>query len=206
MKMRVRLALVGAMVLAAATPALAWKLVKVGDQIIVGKSSMVITAPTQWNRVTYGPIKGSEEWTLDGLTLNELYVAGDIASGKPLLYEFNKKDNPLPKFADTMQLTDLPDLVERTWRVARNAVVFKTTAVEPAKLGGNDAVRIRYEYVRDGSNLIYKGIATAAVVHGQLQLVLFEAPALFYFDRDSAKAVAVMDSVTFRVMPVAKPS
>ena len=205
MKMHIRLAIVCAMALAATTPALAWKLVKIGDQIIVGKSSMVITAPTQWNRATYGPIKGSEQWTLDGLTLNELYVAGDIASGKPLLYELNKKDNPLPKFADTMQLTDLPDLVERTWRVARSAVVFKTAAVEPAKLGGNDAVRVRYEYVRDGSNLTYKGIATLAIVKGQLQLVLFEAPALYYFDRDSAKAVAVMDGVNFRAMPVAKP-
>lgn len=206
MKAHIRLALVAAMAFAAVSPAEAWKLVKPGEQIIVGKTSMVITAPAEWNRVTFGPVKGSEEWTLDGIALNELYAAGDIVAGKPLLYELNKKDDPLPKFATTMQLTDLPDLIERTWRVGRKAVVFKTTAVEPAKMGGNNAVRIQYEYVRDGSSLKYRGVATAAIVHDQLQLVLFEAPALFYFDRDNAKAVALMDSVTFREMPVAKPS
>ena len=206
MKAHVRLALVAALAFAAVSPAAAWKLVKAGDQIIVGKTSMVITAPAEWNRVTWGPVKGSEQWTLDGIALGELYAAGDIVEGKPLLTEFNKKDNPLPKFAATMQLTDLPDLIERTWRVGRKAVVFTTTKVEPAKMGGSDAVRIHYEYVRDGSNLKYRGVATAAIVHGQLQLVLFEAPALFYFERDSAKALALMDGVSFRVMPVVKPS
>lgn len=206
MKAHIRLALVAAMAFAAVSPAEAWKLVKAGEQIIVGKTSMVITAPAEWNRVTWGPVKGSEQWTLDGIALGELYAAGDIVSGKPLLTEFNKKDNPLPKFASTMQLTDLPDLIERSWRVGRKAVVFTTAKVEPVKLGGSDAVRIHYEYVRDGSNLKYKGIATAAIIHDQLQLVVFEAPALFYFDRDNAKAVALMDSVSFRTMAVVKPS
>lgn len=206
MKAHIRLALVAAMAFAAVTPAAAWKLVKPGEQIIVGKTSMVITAPAEWNRVTWGPIKGSEQWTLDGIALNELYAAGDIQSGKPLLTEFNKKDNPLPKFASTMQLADLPDLFERTWRVGRNAVVFTTSKIEPVKMGGSDAVRIHYDYVRDGSNLKYKGVATAAIVHDQLQLIVFEAPALFYFERDNAKAAALMDNVSFRVMPAAKPS
>jgi len=205
MKAPIRLACATALILAAASPALAWKLVNQGDQVIIGKTTMVVTAPSGWNRITTGYVTGSEIWTIDGTLLNELYIASDIAAGKPLLYEFNKKDNPLPKFADTMQLTDLPDLLERTWRVGRKAVVFKTDAVEPAKLGGHDAVRIRYEYVPDGNHLTYKGVVTAAIVGGQLQLVLFEAPALFYYDRDHVRAEAVMDGVTFRVIPVAKP-
>lgn len=206
MKANVRLALIAAMVLAAATPAQAWKLAKPGEQVIVGKTSMVITAAAEWNRLNAGPVKGSDVWTLDGTALNYFYAAGDISAGQPVLDEINRKDDPLPRFAATMQLADLPDLLERTWRVRRKAVVFNTISVEPARMGGSDAVRINYEYLRDGSSLKYKGVATAAIVHDQLQLVLFEAPALFYFDRDRAKAVALMDNVSFRVMPLVKPS
>ena len=202
MKAHIRLACAAAMALAAASPATAWKLVNPGDQVIIGKTTMVVVPTSGWNRSNTGYVVGSDVWTIDGTGLNELYFAADISNGKPLLYEFNKKDNPLPKFAETMQLTDLPDLLERTWRVGRKAVVYKTVAVEPARLGGHDAVRIRYEYVLDGNHLTYKGVATAAIVSGKLQLAVFEAPALYYYDRDRAKAEAAMDGVTFRALPI----
>jgi len=211
MKFRFRNGLLVALAAAVAVPASAglfvgatgsWKLAKHGEEVIVGKvTTMVVTPPDDWTRTTWGYIKNSEIWTLDGISLNEVYFAPDIATGKTLLVEYNKKDNPLPKFTDTMQLTELPELLERSWRVGRNAVVFNIGETSPAKLGGNDAIRFNYEYVTDGNQLSFKGVATVAIVDKKLELVVFEAPTLYYFDRDRAKAVSLMDGVKFRTLP-----
>jgi len=201
MNVKFRLAAIALAAAAVATPALAWKLVKHGEQVIVAKSAMVVTAADDWNRQTSGYVKNTELWTLDGVPLNELYLVSGIPAGGAMFYELDKKDNPLPKFSDKMLLTDIPDFIERTWRVGRQAVVFKTLSVEPAKMGGKDAIRMKFEYVRDGNRLSYKGEALAAIVDNQLRAVMFEGTSLYYYDRDIAKAEAVMGSVTFREMP-----
>lgn len=180
-----------------AAPAFAWKLVKRGEGTVIAKSALVVTAEQDWNRVTSGYAKNSEIWTLDGTTLNELYLIGGAPANATLFYELDKKNNPLPRFTDQTTLTDLPDLVERSWRVGRRTAVFKLGTIEPAKLGGRDAVRIAYEYVSDNSHLTYKGLLTAAIVDKKLYIIDFEAPALYFFDRDKAKAEAVMASAKF---------
>ncbi len=68
--------------------------------------------------------------------------------------------------------------------------------IEPATLAGEPAIRFTFTYGLRDSPVIRKGVATAALVNGQLHLISFVAPTIHYFDRDVAKAEAIMASAT----------
>lgn len=185
-----------AMASLAASPAMAgWKLVAQGKQALVAKSTMKVTPSENWNRWTVKPIKKGEVWTLDGVALNELYFVSGLIPGEPLYLEANKKDNPLPKFRTGMQLTDVPELFESSNRVRMGISTFTINAVEPFRFGGNDGVRFTYEYTVSGSALTRKGVTVGTITQDKLHLISFTAPSILFFERDRAKAEAIMASV-----------
>jgi hypothetical protein len=100
----------------------------------------------------------------------------------------------LPKLGKSMQLTDIPDFVESSQRVALGTSLFELTGTEPVKFAGTDGVRFTYEYAVQGNPMKYKGVAQAALVKGQLYLISFTAPAIHFYDRDRTRAEAIMAS------------
>lgn len=180
-----------------ATPALAgWKLVEQGKATTVAKSSMSVTPGEAWNRGSVRPIKTSEIWTLDGVNLNEVYFVGGLAAGGTLYRDVKKKDQPLPKFKAGMELTEIPEFVESSTRLALNTSVFEMTSVEPTTFGGQPAVRFMYQYAVEGSPLKRRGLGVGTVVSGKLHLVTYTAPALYFFERDLPKVEAMIASAT----------
>lgn len=197
MKFGWKIAAAVALATMSAVPAQAgWKLVETGKPAVVAKSTMKATAAEPWNRWSYRPIKKSEIWTLDGIALNELYFVSGLIPGEPLYREANKKDNPLPKFRNGMQLTEIPELFESSNRVVLGISTFTISGIEPFKFGGHDGVKFTYDYAVNGSALTRKGVAVGTIVNNQLHLISYTAPSLYYFDRDRAKAEAIMASVT----------
>ncbi|MFM5930324.1 MAG: hypothetical protein ACKOPQ_05405 [Novosphingobium sp.] len=195
MKRFTGIALAAALALAPAGQAFAgWKLVKPATPTAVAKSTFTVSSGEEWNRNSYRPIKKSELWTLDGLALNEVYFVSGLIAGEPLYREVDKKNKPLPKMAKAMQLTDIPEFFESSQRVALNTSLFELTGTEPVKFAGNDGVRFTFEYAVQGNPMRYKGMAQAALVKGQLYLISYIAPSIYYFDRDRAKAEAIMAS------------
>lgn len=178
-----------------ASPALAgWKLAKQAAATTVAKGALAVTPVEGWNRWSARPIKKSEIWTLDGVALNELYFVSGLIPGETLYRDVAKKDRPLPKMGAGMQLTDIPDFVESSMRVALKTSVFRVTNVEPVRFAGRDGVRFAYEYAVEDSPLIRKGVASGTVAANQLYLITFTAPGVYYFDRDRPKAEAIMTS------------
>lgn len=176
-------------------PALAgWKPVAGSRAVAVAKSSLTVTPGEPWNRWTVKPIPKGEVWTLDGVGLNELYFVSALAPGETLFRDNRKKDRPLPKLAASAQLTDLPELFESSKRIVMDTSMFELTGSEPARLDGQPAIRFTYRYAVEGSPLVRKGLAIATLTRGQLTLIAFAAPELFFFDRDRAKVDAIMAS------------
>lgn len=178
-----------------AAPALAgWKIAPQGAATTVGKGTLRVTPSDDWNRSSTRPVKQGEVWTIDGEALNQLYFVSGLVPGSTLLRDVDKKNRPLPKMNAAMQLTDIPEFFESTWRIGLNTTVFEMGTVEPAKLDGRDAVKFSYQYSVQGETLTRKGIAVGTVVNRQLYLINFVAPAIYYFDRDAPKAQALFAS------------
>jgi len=181
-----------------ASPAVAgWKLISHDVAVKVAKGPVSVTPQDDWNKAGPRPIKKSEVWTLDGVNLNELYFVSGLIAGETLYRDNQKKDRPLPTFASSMQLLDIPEFFESSNRLVLDTSVFQVTSVEPMPFGGKDGIRFTYEYAMPGSSLVRKGVAAATLDGGMLYLISFTAPAVYYFDRDHAKAEAIMASVQF---------
>lgn len=195
MNRSIKLALAAALLVAPAAPALAgWKLAAAGQPVAVAKSTLKVTPGEEWNKGSFRPVKKSEVWTIDGAQLNELYFVSGLIGGETMFRDMKKKDAPLPKFAATMGLTDIPEFVESSYRTNFGTSMFTMINVEPAKVAGHDGVKFTYEYAVEGSKLIRKGIAAGTVVNKQLYLITFTAPKTFYFDRDRPKVEAIIAS------------
>ncbi len=184
-----------AVLTASAAPADArWSEVK-DAAVQVAKKTMTVRPDGEWNKNSARPSKRGETWTIDGQALNDLSFFGAVRDGEPLFREQHKKLKPLPKFSSKMLPTDLAEFIETSARNVVDTPLFTTEAVEPATLGGHPGVRMRFSYT-SSDELERKGEAVAAIVGGKLYAVSFDAPAIYYFDKDIERVRRMMANVT----------
>ena len=162
----IRLALF-AVALACAAPALAGNtLVEPGAPVAVAKSVLTVTPPSEWNRLGARPGRAAETWTLDGDTLNDLTFYGGIESGKPIIREVSKRHKPLPTFSPTMLLSDVPALLEQSYRIALDTPLVEIGAVEPMPFAGGKGVHFTYRFTRPDEDVRRLGEAWATIAGG----------------------------------------
>lgn len=168
-------------------PALANSLIAPGPATGIAKSRFSAAPAGEWNRLSARESKKAETWTLDGPELNRVVFFGGVAVGEPLLRESDKKRKPLPRVTAGMLITDIPQLLETSYRTQGRASRFTVELVEPAQVGGHQGVRFTYTFVGEADEVERRGEAMGAIVSGQLYLTTYEAPALYFFDRDLAR-------------------
>ena len=171
-----------------------WKLVPGAAPVKVAKSTMTVTPGEAWNRASHRASKKGETWTLDGPSINEVYFAAALLPGETFYKDVNKKEKPLPVMGKNLQLTDIPEFYESSQRIAYNTAVYEVTGSEPTKFLGQDGIKFFYTFAVQGNPMQYKGLARATLIRGQLYLISFDAPAINFYDREHAKAEAIMDS------------
>lgn len=164
-----------------------------GAPVQVAGSTLSVTPPRDWNRLSIRPGKRAETWTLDGEQLNDVTFYVGIEPDQPLVRERKKRSDPLPRFTATTLLAEVPELLERTYRTVRGTGSFATTGVTPESFLGSTGIRFTYEYA-DDDNLTRKGEARAALIRGKLYMATFDAPRLHYYDRTLADFRALADS------------
>ncbi|MEN2785166.1 hypothetical protein ACFOKI_13920 [Sphingomonas qilianensis] len=195
MTKRNRLVLAAIVSLALAAPAVAGnKLIPQGQSVTVAKSPLTITPDHEWNKMGARPGRNSETWTLDGDGLNDVTFYGGIESGRTLFREVSKKTKPLPRFAATMLLTDIPALFEASYSIALDTRLMKIDSVTPTTLLGTRGVHFSYSFSRADEEVRRKGEASTAIIGGKLYMITFEAPNVYYFDRDIGGYRAIVAS------------
>ena len=167
--------------------AFANSLVSPGAQEKIARSTLAATPAGEWNRLSYRGGKNVEVWTIDGDSLNKVTFYGGIEVGKPLFKEADKKDKPLPRVTANMLITDIPALLESSYRSQFSVNEMNIDSEEPATLGGHNGVRFTYTFVKNDEDVARKGEAVGAFVGNRLYLVCYEAPAIYFFDKDVAK-------------------
>lgn len=156
-----------------------------GKTVKIAGTSLMVTPPRDWNRLSIKPGKYAETWTLDGEQLNDVTFYGAVEPGKPLVRERNKKREPLPQFTSATLLAEIPELLEGTYRAYKKIGAFTLTSSKPDRFLDRDGVRFSYEYT-DIDQLPRKGEARAVLVGGKLYMATFDAPRLHYFDKSIA--------------------
>ncbi len=193
-------AIVLATALVAAPVYAGYKLKSANVPVAVAKSGMTVTSTVDWNRNSARIGRFAESWTLDGLSLNDLTFYGGIADNTTLFREVNKKVTPLPRFSATMLIPDIVQMFEASYRVALSTSLMSIDSVEPMKLAGSDGFRFTYNFTVQGEDVKRKGEARGAIIGGKLYLITFEAPAIYYFDRDVTEFRRVADSAKLAVL------
>lgn len=180
-----------------APAALANSLVKPGPVSPIAKSTISASTAGEWNKLSYRPGKRIEIWTLDGPQLNQVVFFGGVTDGEPLFKEANAKRAPLPKVSANMLITDIPALLESTYRARRDVSRMTIETQEPAVLNGASGIRFSYNFVRDEDDVDRQGKAFGAMKNGKLFLVVYEAPALHFFARDAGRFENLLATIKF---------
>lgn len=180
-------ALIVSAVLMCGTPASAGnKLIVQGQAVAVAKSALTILPDREWNKMGARPGRNSETWTLDGDGLNDVTFYGGIESDRTLFREVSKRTKPLPRFSATMLLTDIPALLENSYRIALPTPLMTIESVAPCTFIGAKGVTFTYSFTRPDEEVRRKGEGYAAIIAGKLYMATFEAPDIYYYDRDIA--------------------
>ena len=67
----------------------------------------------------------------------------------------------------------------------------------PRKFGHVDGLRFEFT-MANADGLVYKGAVAAAEKNGKLDLLLWKAPAEYYYERDAATVARMLDGMRFR--------
>lgn len=185
-----------AALLVAAPSAHAHKLIKPGVQPGIARKAFSASPSIEWNRLDTKEGKFQEIWTVDGDELNRVMFFGGVPEGEALFKE-HSKDQPLPKVAGGMLITDIPALLESTYRAQGRTARMTIEEQQPATLDGKSGIRFRYTYVGRDDEVERKGEAFGAVVDGRLFLVNYEAPRLYFFDKDLANFRQIATTLRF---------
>jgi hypothetical protein len=184
--MKFETVVIGAAVLLA-TAASANSLISPGPQTNIARSSLSASPATEWNKLSERGGKNVEMWTLDGDGLNRITFYGGVPVGDPLLKDADKKHAPLPRVTPNMLITDIPALLESTYRIQLHTVQMSIDDEEPTLVGGHKGIKFTYSYIREDDEVQRKGEAVGAFVDDRLYIVAYEAPAIHFFDKDVGK-------------------
>ncbi|AKH44027.1 hypothetical protein FHS61_001343 [Altererythrobacter atlanticus] len=171
----------------ALTPAAAsaHRLIEANAAVTVARSDVTVTPTIEWNRISQRPGNRAERWTLDGELLNDVLFFAEVGDGDTLFREVNRREMPLPQFSGNMLLVDVPSFLESSLRISKGVATFEVTSAAPVQFLSHDG--IRFEFTTLGADdLQRRGVAQATIIDGNLFMMLYEAPALHFFQRNLA--------------------
>ena len=171
----------------AATTASANSLISAGLHEKIARSTLSASPISEWNKLSERGGKNIELWTLDGDELNKITFFGGIPIGQPLFKEADKKHAPLPYVSANMLITDIPAILESTYRIQLHTMQMSVDTQEPTTVGGHKGIKFTYSFVREDDEVERKGEAVGAFVGDRLYIVAYEAPAIHFFDKDVEK-------------------
>jgi hypothetical protein len=180
-----------------AATASANSLISPGPQEKIARSSLSAAPTSEWNKLSARGGKNVELWTIDGDDLNKVTFFGGIPVGDPLFKEADKKHAPLPRVTPNMLITDIPAIVESTYRIQLHTEQMSIDSQEPTTISGQKGIKFTYSFVRDDDEVQRKGEAVGAFVGDRLYIVSYEAPAIHFFDKDVEKFRQLVTTLKF---------
>ncbi|MBS0574945.1 MAG: hypothetical protein JSS45_00755 [Proteobacteria bacterium] len=164
---------------------------------VVDVYDMQLHSDLDWSRIK-DPLQHEEIWTIDGMALNSLSIFSGIADGQHVFMLGRERSSRPdgPWFHRGMRPEEIRDIVVAAM-IRQNMLNVATQDFRPHDFGGVPGLRFEFTAV-SADGLIYKGTVAAAERNGKLDLLLWKAPAEYYFDRDAAAVARMLDGLRFR--------
>ncbi len=151
----------------------------------VGDSYSIATS-TAWSHVAGPP----ETWTIEGPNLGVLRTWAEVEDGDRLFQDPQKK---APAFREDFSAVEVAELVADTIEAYVAGADVEISNFRPTAFGASDGFRFDFSYVWEG--LPRRGRAIGAIRDGELDLILFDAPAEHFFDLRAAEIERIFLSV-----------
>lgn len=167
-------------------PALAGILILAGcagvDLVAAGKPADlgdgVSVVPTvAWARIH--AVSGPSSLTIDGIGLDEVRCYTGIAPGKPIIDISDLSNKEIGVYSTSMLPHDIMELLAANMEKLGDQDVH-TSELAPVKFGATEGFRFDLSYLTK-EGLEMKGEARAAQRDGKLDVLLFVAPAEYYY-------------------------
>ena len=168
-----------------------FRTVQAGMSVNVG-NHVTVDPQTTWAN-PFGPGISTTVWTIDGFGLNEVRFLMGIKPGNPLTRVSGIPPSELGTYSATMLPNDVMDLLASTLGKAEFQQI-RTERLRPAQFGGVQGFRFDLDYLRK-SGLQMKAMVLAAQRGETLDLIMFSAPAEYYFDRYAPTVEQIFASV-----------
>ncbi|MEO7478422.1 MAG: hypothetical protein ABIT64_04220 [Lysobacteraceae bacterium] len=153
---------------------------------------MHLTTNLSWARIK-DPLQHDEIWTIDGMALNSLSIFSGIEPGQHVFMlgkaRTSRPDGPW--FRAGMRPEEIRDIIVAAMQ-GQKMVNITTDNLRPQKFGAVDGLRFEFT-MSNADGLIYKGTVAAAETDGKLDVLLWKAPAEYYYGRDSAAVATMLD-------------
>lgn len=183
--------LVALVVLAGCTKPATWVGVASGELVVCERLAVRIDGA--WSRLEGTQRPKHDVWTSEGMPLDQLHFYTGLAEGESFVpVKDRPADKPLPRFRKDMQAQDVVEMYEAF--ASRDGSVFKLEKLGPARFADEDGFRFEFSRVRKGDDVRMRGVAYGAIHRGELFLLTYEAPRIYYFPKHLPQIEAIAQS------------
>lgn len=175
--------------------ALAVMLVGCASPTLVGPGPISVDglrldSPVAWSQ---RGLAGERQWTIDGPLLNALEIYTDVKPGELLFDLPQAQRREGIRYRAGMSDLEVQELVA-DGLLAAGVVDLELLKLEPAQLDGQAAIRFELSFA-NAAGLRYRALALASQAGERLTLLLYYAPAEYYYERDRAHVESIFGSL-----------
>jgi hypothetical protein len=130
-----------------------------------------------WSQLTFGE---RHVWTINGEGLEAIWFYAGINDGDALITNVAEDENA-PRFDSDMRPNEIMELVVDSIGLI-GAVNVEGKGLRPAQFGSVKGYRFELTF-QTAEGLIKRGLAVGTIQEGELQLIVYLAADLYYYDK-----------------------
>jgi hypothetical protein len=157
---------------------------------------MSFSSSIDWSQLNKRWVDSSvaDMWTIDGVSLNQLYVFGQVNDGDALFNQ-NGKERVIPKYASDMLPNEISELLVSSFNHRHGGdLAIDISGLRPQPFGDKAGFSFEVSFFNK-EGLFIKGKAFSAVYNKQLYMLFYLAPNLHYYSENIQEVESMMSSV-----------
>jgi hypothetical protein len=148
-----------------------------------------VSSKLAWSQLAFGE---RHVWTIDGAGLEAVWFYAGIEDGDALITNVDQ-DEDAPRFDSDMRPNEVMELVVDSLGLI-GSVNVEGTGLRPAEFGSVKGFRFELT-LQTQEGLIKRGLAVGAMQDGKLQLIVYLAADLYYYDKYLDEVENILASV-----------